>query len=207
MFSLIPREMAFFDSLEAGARNALTAARKLRDMCENFKDAEAQFQVIRELEHEGDRITHDFLDRLDRTFVVPLDREDLYALARGIDDIVDQIDLVADHMVLYGIDAPTKLASAMVRVLVRCCEELDVSMPLLRSKRRIREVNGHCIEIDRLENLGDELNRESLMALFDNPTDAITVLKWKEFYSVLEDAIDATDAVADLLRGIVIKAI
>ncbi len=207
MFSLIPRDLTFFTMLEAAAKNALLASRLLRNLLENFRDLPERAKQIRDLEHEGDRLTHELLDKLDRTFVTPIDREDIYALTRGIDDIVDAIYYVTDHMVVYKIQQPTREAISLVRVLVRCCEELDSAMVLLRSGSRIREVQRHCIEIDRLENMGDHLVRQALWDLFEDPKDALEVLKWKEFYDVLEHSIDYTENVADLLRGVVLKAI
>jgi predicted phosphate transport protein (TIGR00153 family) len=207
MLNLIPRDEAFFAMLDASAKNALLAARQLRNLFEDFRDAPARVKEIRELEHEGDKITHKLLDKLDRTFIVPIDREDLYALSRGLDDVVDAIYLVADQLLLYRIDRPTSEAISLARILVRCCEQVDSAMPLLATKSRIREVQRHCSEIDRLENLADRLQRDALMKLFDDPQDVMEVIKWKEFYQVLETAIDNTENVADLLRGIVLKAV
>ncbi len=207
MMSIIPRDEAFFTLLEAAAKNVLLSARDLRNLFEDYRDVQARVQQIRDKEHEGDRLTHELLGKLDRTFVTPLDREDIHLLARGLDDIVDAIEAVADRMVLYKIGAPTQESVSLVRILVRCCEEIDVSMPLLRTKRHIREAQSHCVEIDRLENMGDQVARNALMKLFEDPQDVFEVLKWKEFYDSLEEAIDYTENVADLLRGIVLKSV
>lgn len=207
MPSLIPREESFFNLLEAAAKNVLLAARDLRNLFEDYRNVPVRVQEIRDKEHEGDRITHELLDKVDRTFVTPLEREDIHHLARGLDDICDAIEMVADHMVLYRIDKPTLESVSLVRILVRCCEELDVAMPLLRTRAHIREAHGHCVEIDRLENMGDRVARDALMKLFEDPKDVMEVLKWKEFYDALEEAIDHTENVADLLRGIVLKSV
>ncbi|MBU6429199.1 MAG: DUF47 family protein [Cyanobacteria bacterium REEB65] len=207
MFSLIPRETAFFELLDSAAHNALKAARVLRDLLEDPASMQTCFEAIREREHEGDGLAHDFLDLLDRTFVVPLEREDLYALIRAIDDVVDTIDLVADNATLYKISEPTPYAVSMGRLLVRACEAIDGAIPLLRSRRRFHEIDSFCIEINRLENLADAVVREGLMKLFEAPTDAAAVFKGKEFYQVLETAMDHTENVADCLRGIAIKGI
>ncbi|MBM3266770.1 MAG: DUF47 family protein [Candidatus Sericytochromatia bacterium] len=207
MNALIPRDESFFGLLEAAAKNALLASRVLRNLLEDFRDAADRVKQIREMEHEGDRLTHELLDKLDRTFVTPFEREDIYSLTRGMDDIVDAIFLVADRLVVYKIQGPTREAVALVRILVRCCEELDSAMALLRSRTRFRDVQRHCIEIDRLENMGDRVVRQALWDLFGDPGDVLEVLKWKEFYDVLEGAIDFTENVADLLRGVVIKAV
>ncbi|MBI6545202.1 MAG: DUF47 family protein [Cyanobacteria bacterium NC_groundwater_1444_Ag_S-0.65um_54_12] len=207
MFHLIPRELVFFDLLTAAMQNALQAARELRDMVEDYHVPSPQLQRIRDLEHEGDRITHELLDRLDRTFVVPLDREDLHALADGIDDIVDSLNMVAEHFILYRIANTTKEAVSLTRILVRCCEELAAVMPLLQTRGNSAEIDRHCIEINRLENMADKLAQDALTELFRAPDDLLAVIKWKEFYEALENAIDQTENVADLLKGVVLKAL
>lgn len=205
MLKLIPREETFFDLLEAASKNALETARFLRDMVEDYRELPEKFQRIRDAEHAGDRITHDIMDKLNRTFITPLDREDLHDLATDLDDIVDAIELVADRMVLYKIERPTGITLSMVRVLVRACEEINAAMPILRTSKRMKEVLDHCIEINRLENEGDKLSRAAYQQLFDDPKDVIGVIKWKEVYDVLEEAIDVTENVANRLNGLVIK--
>lgn len=205
MWRLIPREEGFFELLEESAQNALTAARLLRDLVEDYRDLPERFHRIDEAEHAGDRLTHTIMDTLNKTFVTPIDREDIHALATSIDDIVDAVEVAADRMLLYKIDKPTDFSISLVRILVRCCESLSVAMPLLRTPKRMLEIQEHAIEINRLENEGDVLSRKALEKLFAEPQDPLAVIKWKEVYDTLEDAIDKTEDVAHLLHGIVIK--
>ena len=209
MFQFIPREETFFDLLEASAKNVIDTARLLRDMVEDYRNLPERFQKIRDTEHAGDRITHQLMDKLNRTFVTPIDREDIHSLAFALDDIVDSIELVADRFLLYKIEKPTAMTISLVRILVRCCEEIHAAMTLLRYPKRVREILDHTIEINRLENEGDQLHRAALERLFEGPQDSpqavLEIVKWKELYGVLEDAIDFTEDVADRLHGVVIK--
>lgn len=205
MFHLIPREDSFFDLLEAAAKNALLASRLLRDLVEDYRDLPGRLTKLKEIEHAGDRLTHQLLEKLNKTFVTPLDREDIHALAMALDDIVDGIELVADRLSLYQIDRPTDLMISMVRLLERCCEQIDQAIPRLRPAKRLDGILHHAIEINRLENEADKLNRTAIASLFDNPQDVLAVIKWKEVYDTLETAIDRTEDVADFLHGIVIK--
>lgn len=205
MFRLIPREESFFDLLEASAKNVLSSARLLRDLVEDYRDVPARFQKLTEVEHAGDHVTHQILEKLNKTFVTPLDREDIHALTIDLDNIVDSVELVADRLLLYKIDKPTDLMISMVRLLERCCEQIDHAIPLLRHSKHLKQILPHSIEINRLENEADKLNRLALSTLFEQPHDVLYVIKWKEVYDTLEAAIDMTEDVADQLHGIVIK--
>lgn len=205
MLRLIPREDSFFDLLEASSKNVLSGARLLRDLVEDYRDVPGRFQKLTDAEHAGDHVTHQILEKLNRTFVTPLDREDIHKLTIDLDNIIDSIELVADRLLLYQIDKPTPLMISMVRLLERCCEQIDQAIPLLRHNKRLKEILPHSIEINRLENEADKLNRAALSSLFDQPNDVLYVIKWKEVYDTLEEAIDMTEDVADQLHGIVIK--
>ena len=205
MSRLIPREDSFFDLLEASSKNVLAGARLLRDLVEDYRDVPGRFQKLTDAEHAGDQFTHQILEKLNKTFVTPMDREDIHALTIDLDNIIDSIELVADRLLLYRIERPTDLMISMVRLLERCCEQIDQAIPLLRDPRRLRDVLPHAVEINRLENEADKLNRAALSSLFDQPHDVLDVIKWKEVYDTLEEAIDMTEDVADQLHGIVLK--
>ena len=136
-----------------------------------------------------EQVTHQILEKLNKTFVTPLDREDIHALTINMDDIIDAIELVADRLLLYRIERPTDLMISMVRLLERCCEQIDQAIPLLRSAKNMRSVLPHAVEINRLENEADKLSRAALSSLFDQPRDVLEVIKWKEVYDTLEEAI------------------
>ncbi len=205
MLNLSRRSEPFFDLLEAAANNAQDTARALRDMVEDYRDLDAKFRRVREMEHEGDRIAHMLFERLNRSFITPLDREDLHNLAMVLDDIVDGIEEVADHLLIYHIDEPTPMLIGLVRILVRACEEVAHAVALLRDRKRSGEIAERCVEINRLENEGDQLFRAALEKLFESATDPIDVIRWKEVYDVVEKAIDSAEDIADRLHGVMMK--
>ena len=201
-FSLVPKDRVFFDLFAEGAQNTLRAAKLLRDMLETWPDEGGLSRDILKAEQEGDRITHDVIQRLNTTFVTPIDREDIYALATQTDDIVDYIEEVADFMGLYHIEAPMDQAQALAEVLVKCCEQL---YGLLQNLRGFKDLDHYWIEIHRLENDGDRIYRDAVASLFADRIDPMVVIRWKDIFAVLERAIDATETVAHILEGIVIK--
>ncbi|MBM3274892.1 MAG: DUF47 domain-containing protein [Candidatus Sericytochromatia bacterium] len=204
MINFAPRKEPFFDLLADAASNALDTARALRDLVEDYREIETKFERIRQMEHEGDRIAHEIFERLNKTFVTPIDREDIHALTIDIDDIVDGIEEVADHLLIYRIKEPTAMVIGMVRILVRCCEEIAAAVPLLHGKRAA-EIAERVVEINRLENEGDQLYRAALEKLFEAPENLLDVIRWKEVYEVVEKAIDSAEDIADCLHGIQIK--
>jgi uncharacterized protein len=153
-------------------------------------------------EQEGDRITHNIVQRLNTTFVTPIDREDIYGLATQLDDVVDYIEEVADFMGLYRIEAPMEQAQSLAEVLVKCCEQL---FALLQNLRGFKDLEHYWIEIHRLENDGDRIYRDAVASLFADRIDPMVVIRWRDIFLRLERAIDATETSANILEGIVIK--
>ena len=200
--SLVPRDRVFFDLFNQAGQNTLRAARMLKEMLEKWPDDGGLAREILLAEQEGDRITHDIVQRTNTMFVTPIDGEDIYGLATQVDDIVDFIEETADFMGLYKIEAPVEQAQAMAGVLVKSCEELAA---VLANLRGFKDLEQHWIEIHRLENDGDRLYRDAVAALFANGIDPMVVIRWKDIFTVLERAIDATETAAHILEGIVIK--
>ena len=153
-------------------------------------------------EQEGDRLTHEIVNRVNSTFVTPIDGEDIYGLATQVDDIVDYIDETADFMGLYRIEAPMEQSVALAEVLVRSCEQLAAALENLRG---FKDLEKYWIEIHRLENEGDRLYRDAVASLFANGIDPMFVIRWRDIFLRLERAIDATETAAHILEGIVIK--
>jgi uncharacterized protein len=197
-----PREREFFDLFEEAGGNILRAATLLQEMLREFPERNALARDILICEQEGDRITHDIIQRLNQRFVTPIDREDIYALASGLDDIVDFTEEVADYLVLYKIEAPMEQAQQLADVLVHAARQISEAMPRLRG---FKDISHYTVEINRLENDGDRITREAIAALFDNGIDPMVVIRWKDIYERLEEAIDATERVANTVEGIVIK--
>ena len=201
--SLVPRDRVFFDLFVEAGQNSLRSARLLKEMLEVWPDDPGGLtRDILKAEQEGDRITHDIVQRLNTTFVTPVDREDIYALATRLDDIVDYIEEAADFLGLYKIEAPMEQAQEMADVLVRSCEQLSAALGDLRG---FKGLDKYWIEIHRLENDGDRISRDAVASLFANGIDPMVVIRWKDIFAVLERAIDATETVAHILEGIVIK--
>jgi uncharacterized protein len=197
-----PREREFFDLFEEAGANIVRAAELLERMLEQWPDHGELGREVVVCEQEGDRITHDIIHRLNQTFVTPIDREDIYALASGLDDIVDFIEEVADFLSLYRIEAPMEQAQALSRVLHQSARQVAGAIPRLRT---FRDIHHYTVEINRLENEGDRILREALASLFVQGIDPMLVIRWKDIFERLEDAIDATERTANILEGIVIK--
>jgi predicted phosphate transport protein (TIGR00153 family) len=198
----VPREQEFFDLFEEASGNILRAAELLERMLRTYPEHGELARDILICEQDGDRITHDIIRRLNKTFVTPIDREDIYQLASALDDVVDFIEEVADFLGLYKIEAPMEQSQAMSRVLLDASRQVDQAM---RRMRGFGDIHHFTVEINRLENEGDRLVRESLAALFQEGIDPIVVIRWKDIYERLEAGIDSTETVANILENIVIK--
>ena len=201
-FSLVPKDRVFFDLFAEGGQNTLRTAKLLRDLLQRWPDDGGLATDILKAEQEGDRITHDIIQRLNTTFVTPIDREDIHTLATQMDDIVDHIEEVADFMGLYRIEAPMEQSLAIADVLVKSCEQL---YGLLQNLRDFKGLDHYWIEIHRLENEGDRISRDAVASLFSNCIDPMVVIRWRDIFLRLERAIDATETSASIVEGIVIK--
>jgi predicted phosphate transport protein (TIGR00153 family) len=197
-----PREREFFDLFEEAGANIVRAAELLERMLEEWPDNSELSRDVVVCEQEGDRITHDIIQRLNSTFVTPIDREDIYALASALDDIVDFIEETADFLSLYRIEAPMDKATEMAAILHQSARAVAAAIPRLRTFKDIRHFT---VEVNRLENDGDRVLREALASLFERGIDPMLVIRWKDIFERLEDGIDATETVANILEGIVIK--
>jgi hypothetical protein len=197
-----PRDRIYFELFEEAGRNIARAADLLDELLTGYPDSKALAQEILDCEHEGDRITHDIIHRLNHTFVTPIDREDILALASALDDIVDFTEEVADYLGLYKIEAPMDQAIKLARVLRAASRQVCDAIPRLRG---FRDISHYTVEINRLENEGDRITREAVASLFDGGIDPMVVIRWKDLFERLEAAIDAAEHVANILEGIVIK--
>jgi predicted phosphate transport protein (TIGR00153 family) len=200
--SLLPRDRTFFDLFIEAGENTVKASRLLDQMMATWPDSGDLSKQVVDAEHEGDRITHAIVQRLNSTFVTPIDREDIYGLATQMDDIVDYTEEAADFLGLYKIEAPMSQAQELTKVLVASCEQLAAGLEHLRD---FKDLDKYWIEIHRLENDGDRISRDAVASLFSNGIDPMVVIRWKDMFAVLENAIDATETAAQILEGIVIK--
>jgi predicted phosphate transport protein (TIGR00153 family) len=199
---LAPGDRQFFDLFEEAGGNILRAAGLLESMLVTFPERNELARDILICEQDGDRITHDIIQRLNQTFVTPIDREDIYALASGLDDIVDWIEEVADFFALYRIEAPMVQAQQQAKLLHLACQDVARAIPRLRG---FEDINHFTVEIHRYENEGDRVVRDAIASLFQAGIDPMLVIRWKDIFERLEDAIDATERVAIILEGITIK--
>jgi predicted phosphate transport protein (TIGR00153 family) len=198
-----PRDREFFDLFEEAGGNIVRGADLLDQMLRGYPDrSDALARDILICEQEGDRITHDIIQRLNQTFVTPIDREDIYGLASALDDVIDYTEEVADYLGLYKIEAPMEQAQRLAHVLLQSTRQISEAMPRLRG---FQDLSHYTVEINRLENDGDRITREAVASLFDNGIDPMVVIRWKDIFERLEAAIDATEKVANILESIVIK--
>ena len=199
---LIPRDVRFFDLFVEDAANVLGGARLLEAMLRTYDQAEARAAEIRATEHRGDEISHEIGHRLEATFVTPFDREDIYALISGLDDVLDFIEEAADTFVLYRVEAPTATAVEQAAIIVKQVELLHDALAHLQG---FKGLDRYWIEVHRLENEGDRIVRAAIARLFIEEKDPIELVKWKDIYGLLEATIDKAEDVANIIERITIK--
>jgi len=204
-FPFIPREQKFFDLFEESARNMVKAAQVLKDLVDTWELVEGKVGEIARMEDEGDAVTHQIMAQLNRTFVTPFDREDIALLAHSLDDVVDFIDAAADAMLIYKIDKPTPRAKELADIIVQAALEVERAIPQLRRRAELRKILSRCVEINRLENVADEVFRSSMAELFDDTPDMAQVIKWREIYEHMESATDRCEDVSNVLEGVALK--
>lgn len=201
----LPREEDFFGFFERHAALTVEGAREMRRLIAGGQDVRALAARIKEIEHETDVITHGCVERLHKTFITPLDRDAIHLLITRMDDVMDYIESAAIAVMLYELTEMTAPAKALADVLVRATEAVAVAVAGLRNLRRSDDILEACIEVNRLENEGDEILRDALAELFRGATDPLLVLKWKEIYEALETATDRCEDVANVIEGVVLE--
>lgn len=205
VFSLIPQEKGFFDFFEKAAAVAAEAASAYSDVLNDYENRQAHVARIKQLENKGDEIVHGAVEKLNTTFLTPFDREDIQGLMKLMDDVVDDIDSAAKRLMLYRIPEPSKWLFTQVDILVRCTSLIGEAVKRLRNVRSPNGLHDKLVEIHKLENQGDETNHGAVADLYNNCTDAIMVLKWREIYERTERAIDRCEDIADTIESIVLK--
>ena len=201
-FNLIHREEKFYNDFQALADELKHGARLLEEMLAAQHPVWDKADEIREVEHKCDFLTHDIIQRLNRTFVTPIDREDIHALARSLDDVMDAIDASASLIRLYRLETVRFGARELAKIVTACTKEVHLA---LEGLERYKGVTVHSIEINRLENEADRLHAQAVSRLFDDERDPIVVMKWKETLDFLEDATDRCEDVANVLEGVMVK--
>lgn len=201
--SLIPRERQFFVLFRDNAANLLEGLKMLDALLNNeSEDFRPQANKLRDLEHQGDEITHRINNELNKTFITPFDREDIYALAGAVDDVIDLAEETADTIMIDGIHAITPEARQMGKILLQIGQELVEAFDMLESRK---DMTRHWVRVHDLENQGDKVTRQAIGDLFQNSTDPVHIIKWKDVYALLEKTVDRTEDVANILEAVTIK--
>lgn len=199
-----PKKIDFFEIFDKAIDNLAKATDALVDLFRSYTNTESKMKQLYEYEQEGDLLTHEIMKQLNKTFLTPIDREDIHALASRIDDVVDLIWASVDRMAVYKLEAPTPEAITIAEDLQMLAGILKKTIRELQAKAYNR-VQEHCIEINRLENRIDRLYRDALGKLLNSSHDPVYIIKWKDIYQLLEDASDRCEDVANILEGIVLK--
>ena len=204
-FSLIPRNYRFYDLFEKSAHNLVLASEALADLLDHFENVDMKVQRIRDLEHEADDVTHELYTQLYKTFVTPLDREDIAALAQRLDDVMDFMEGAAIAILIYGISEPTPAAKDLADLIRLQCVQIERAIANLRRGSTLRKIQEQLVEIHRLENEADTLFLNASADLFQNELSSTEIIKWRDIYDQLERATDSGESVAHVLEAIVLK--
>jgi uncharacterized protein len=201
-FRLIPREEKFFADFQALADELKRGARLLEDMLAPEHPAWEKADEIKEAEHKCDQLTHEIIQRLNRTFVTPLDREDIFNLARSLDDVMDAIDAAASLVRLYRLESVRVGARELARIVTASTDQVRLAVGAMQEHKGLMP---HAIEVNRLENEADRVHHQAVSKLFEEERDPLTIIKWKEMFDFLEDASDRCEDVANVIEGVMVK--
>ena len=202
---LLPREDDFFVLFERHAALTVDGAKEMQRLVQGGQNVRVLAARIKEIEHETDVITHTCVERLHKTFITPFDRDDIHRLITRMDDVMDYIESAAVAVMLYELTEMTTPARELADVLVRSTEAVAIAVAGLKTVKQSQTILTACIEVNRLENEGDEILRNALAGLFRDAKDPLLVLKWKEVYEALENATDRCEDVANIIEGVVLE--
>lgn len=203
--SLVPEEKKFFELFDQQAENICRAAALFKELADDLRPGSPFIDKLREAEQEGDITNHEILDKLNRTFVTPFDREDIYRLAGEMDDIIDLLQAASNRIGFYGLSGSTPELSQLAEVIVQAARAVRNAVAGLRDLSKDRRILDYCIEINRLENVADQILGTALRGLFYEPSDPIHVIKWERIYEISETAADKCESVANTIESLVIK--
>jgi uncharacterized protein len=202
---LLPREMSFFDFFERHAALTLEGAKAFRDLAAPGSDVPAAAKRIKEMEHQADTVTHQCVEALHKTFITPIERDDVHRLISRMDDILDYIEAAAERITLYDVTEMTPEMRELAQVLVKAIDKVGVALRGLRDMKHAEPILEACVDVNRLENEGDAILRIAVARLFREAKDPILIIKWKEIYENLESATDRCEDVANIVEGIVLE--
>ena len=205
MLNLLPRDTVFFDLFEKLSDHTVSTAEHLRALANDFPDIDSHVQRIRQEEHDGDKLSHEALDRLDRQFITPFDREDIHTLIGELDNIIDAVDALAKRFRLYHIKDMAPEFKKQTENLCAATMALRDAIYRLRKSRKLQDMQDKLIELHRWENVGDDTNHAAMSRLFEGSVDPLDVIKWKNIFDLIEDAIDGCEDAGNTLERIVLK--
>ncbi len=203
--NFLPKDHNFYDLFEKQVSCAVDAAKYLREVVSKGAVDEDTLSKMHEIEHQGDEVAHDVINRLNKTFITPFDREDIHTLAGEIDDITDMIYTIVSRLKVYRITGVNKNLVDFAKVIEESVRGVECTVKALRNMKNIKSVSDSCVEINRLENVGDAMRDEMLGELFDKEKDPITIIKWKEIYQDAETVLDICEDVAHVVESIMVK--
>ncbi|CAL7963743.1 conserved hypothetical protein [Gammaproteobacteria bacterium] len=203
MFGLIPKEEKFFPMFHEMTKNIVAGSVELKEMLDNFNQPLVSQQLIKEIEHKGDLQTHEIIKTLNKSFITPFDREDIYSLASALDDVIDAIDALAQRLIIYHIDKITPEAKELGFIILKACQTVEKAVAMLENKTQ--HILEYCVEINSLEGEADRVRADAISRLFDEVQDPIFLIKWKEIYENLERVADRCEDVANVLESVVVK--
>ena len=202
---LLPRETSFFDFFERHAAMTVEGAREFLSLATTGANITAKAKRIKEIEHECDTITHHCVEALHKTFITPIERDDIFRLISKMDDIMDYVEAASERIALYKLTTMTQDVKDLADVLLRAAQELEGTLKLLRNLQHAEAITKKCIDINRLENEADSILRAAVARLFDEEKDVLAIIKWKEIYENLENATDRCEDVANIIEGVVLE--
>lgn len=205
MFRITAKEGVFFELFTQTAADTCQAAKLLEMLMDNYVGVSEKIGAIEELEHKCDGHVHKMLELLNRSFITPIDREDIYLIAKELDNITDDIESTAHRFRMFNVTEIRDEAKQMGKLIVQCTEELREVMSELKRMKTSKRLREKIIEVNRIENEGDEIFRSAMQGLFVSESNPIEVIKWKEIYEYLENTLDACEDVADIIEGVVMK--
>ncbi len=203
MVRIIPREAKFFEMFAEMSSNLTAGARLLLELLQDYDNVPMRVQKIKDIEHQGDDLTHSIITKLNQTFITPFDREDIHKLASSLDDVLDYINSASERLLMYKITNPPPAAGELAGIVVRQCETLAKAVALLEKNQGVLEL---CVEVNRLENEADSVARDAIAKLFEREKDPISLIKYKELFEVLEMATDKAEDAANVLESVVLKS-
>jgi uncharacterized protein Yka (UPF0111/DUF47 family) len=202
---ILPSERGFYDWFEKGAATARDAARLFSNLLADYRDVNSRVAQITELEHQGDFIVHEALNLLSKTFITPLEGDEIRAIVSSVDDVIDWIEDAADALELYDVQEPIPEAQTLATLLFQATEQIVEAMPLLRDKKTLPRIKAYTVEINRLENEADRVLRSGLARLVRQRGDWFEFMRWKEILEKIEEATDMCEDVADVLEAVAVK--